>query len=373
MTTLTEARPVSLPAGMRGIDHFTAADAAEQMGTQLRLIREAAPRFREWFAATGTPDYVGTFDLITLPYPTKFGLFRAHRTPAPFLTITNRMMLLRWREEEGRVRTLLSEPSDHVLGRNTPYFARLSEKTPKQFETLFSRAFGDAPGQLRRLGVDPAAVDYITFDHLHTQDVRRWLGTNEPAADISPSHPVEPIFPNAKLIVQRREMELLAADMHPLQAAWYQPAAYRDLRAGAVMEIDGDVLVGPGIALLATPGHTIGNHTLVLNTATGIWAVSENVIATECLTPEHSRIPGVARFAAEWQQDVILNANTIESTAEQYNSCIKEKSIVDRSRRDPRFLQYFPSSELTASRLSPGTAPTFVHGGIWHGTPPRVA
>ena len=39
---------------------------------------------------------------------------------------------------------------------------------------------------------------------------------------------------------------------------------------------------------------------------------------------------------------------------------------VDRSQRDSRFPQFFPSSELTASRYFPGTTPTFVHGSIDH-------
>src|SRR5258708_14847247 len=138
-------------------------------------------------------------------------------------------------------------------------------------------------------------------------------------------------------------------------------------------KVDGDVLLGPGVALPSTPGHTIGNHTLVLNTATGIWASSENAIAAECLTPEHSRIPGVRRWAERWGQEVVINANTIEYTAQQYNSMVKEKSIVDRSRMDGRFLQFFPSSELTQNRLNPRTQPTFHHYAISHGvlTPAR--
>ncbi|MGW2524408.1 hypothetical protein ACWC09_47115 [Streptomyces sp. NPDC001617] len=93
-------------------------------------------------------------------------------------------------------------------------------------------------------------------------------------------------------------------------------------------------------------------------------------IATECLTPEHSRMPGLARWARTWQQEVVLNANTIEATAEQYNSLILEKSPVDRSQRAPRCLQFFfPSSELTAHRLSPGTRPTSTHVRIHHSTP----
>jgi hypothetical protein len=167
------------------------------------------------------------------------------------------------------------------------------------------------------------------------------------------------------MIVQRTELAAMA-ELHPLQRPWYQPETYADLRPQALLVIDGDVLLGPGVAILATPGHTIGNQSLVLNTSTGVWASSENVIATECLTPEISRIPGLSRWAHRWGQELIINANTIESTAEQYNSCVKEKLIVDRSAADARFLQFFPSSELTRSRLAPGASPTFTHGGIHH-------
>jgi len=382
MTTVTERpaprRPGPKPPrggdGMVAIEHFAAANAEPQMGTQLTLFRETAPRFREWFSATGTPDFVGTYDLVSLPYPTRFGLFRAALSPSPYLTITNRLMVIRWKEPDGRPRTLLFEPSDVELGGNTPYFARLArrtEKMPKLLQGLLVRYHGTVLEHLQRVGVRPEEVDYLTFDHLHTQDVRRWIGTNGPAANISPARPVEAAFPNAKLIVQRTELESLR-NLHPLQRPWYQPDTYTDLRQDALLPIEGDVLLGPGVALLSTPGHTIGNHSLVLNTSTGIWVSSENVIATECITPEHSRIPGVRRHAENWGQELVLNANTIEATAEQYNSIVKEKSIADPSRVDSRFLQYFPSSELTANRANPGTAPTFVHLGIRHGTLTRA-
>lgn len=106
---------------------------------------------------------------------------------------------------------------------------------------------------------------------------------------------------------------------------------------------------------------------LVLNTDTGIWASSENAIATECRTPEHSRIPGLARWARQWGQEVILNANTIEDAARQYTSLVLEKSLVDRAQTDSRFLQFFPSSELTTNRYFPDTTPTFSHGDFSHG------
>lgn len=366
MTTVLE--PQTAPASR--ISHFDAVDAEAQPGRQLRLISEAAASFREWFRSTGSPDWIGTFDLVTLPYPTKFGLHRAAISPVPFVTLTHRMMIIRWREPDGRPRTLLFEPTDTELARRTPYFAKLSARTPDMFERLFSQQRGDVLNYLRLMSIAPADVDYITFDHLHTQDVRRWIGTTSLAPDLSPAAPLQPLLPNARLIVQGNELESLDS-LHPLQLPWYQPHAYTDLRREAILAIDGSVQLGPGVALLSTPGHTIGNHTLVLNTETGIWASSENVISAECLTPEASSIPGVRRWAREWGEEIILNANTLEDTARQYNSCVLEKAIVDRSRVDPRFVQFMPSSELTPNLLAPGTTPTFVHAGIFHGTLPQ--
>jgi hypothetical protein len=348
----------------RPIDAFAESAAEPAVGRALTLIREAAPSFRESFRATGTPDLVETHDLVSLPYPTKFGLFRAALTPSPFLTITNRLLLVRWRAD-GKLKTLLFEPSDHELGENTPYFRRLTAGMPKFARTLTVTVHSTVLDAVRTAGIDPSDVDYLVFDHLHTQDVRRLVGTTAPQGDISPTDPLQPWFPNAKLIVQRSEIEAMA-DLHPLQRPWYQPETYADLRPQALSIVEGDVQLGPGVAILATPGHTLGNQSLVLNTSTGIWASSENVIAAECLTPELSRIGGVARWAHRWGQEVIVNANTIESTAAQYNSCVKEKLIVDRSVADPRFLQFFPSSELTRNLTSPGTAPTFTHRAITH-------
>ena len=344
---------------------FSAARAETTSGGELRAIRDAAPRFRDTFAATGTPDLVTTCDLVTLPYPTRYGLFRAGLSPLPYLAMTNRMIVVRWRDPDGTRRTLLWEPSDVELGRNAPFYADLLARTPRGFDKLAAAVHGSVASHLTALGIRPDEVDYLSFDHLHIQDVRRLIGTRGPAADLSPHAPVLPLLPRARLIVQRAELAQLP-ELHPLQRPWYQPSTYTDLRPESLLVIDGDVQLGPGVALLATPGHTPGNHTLVLHTSTGIWASSENVVATELLTPEHSRIPGVARWARRSGQELILNGNTIETTAQQYNSCVKEKLVVDRSTADPRFVQFFPSAELTFTWLNPAAAPTFAHRRLEH-------
>jgi len=359
--------PAELPTVGERIDVFDGMSTiAGGWGTRLSWVRTRAADFRREFAASGTPVSVKTCDLVSLPYPTRFGLFRAALTPAPFLSITNRMLVVRWTESNGTRRTLLFEPSDYELGVNTPYFADLSKKLPPAVQALAVVRHGTIQEHLQGLGIRPDEVDYLVFDHLHTQDLRRLVGTTRPQADISPNEPVRAMFPNARVIVQRGELEAMA-ELHPLQRPWYQPSTFADIAPDRFLVVDGGVLLGPGVALQATPGHVQGNQSLVLNTDTGIWASSENAVAAECLTPEHSRIPGVARYARQWGMEAVLNANTIETTAEQYNSLILEKSIVDVAQADSRFIQFFPSSELTAHWTNPGTAPTFVHRRIDHG------
>ncbi len=334
-------------------------------GEALGRIPGAAESFRKEFVSTGVPESIDTVDLMTLPYPTRFGLWRAASSPAPFLAITNRMLVIRWSESDGTPRTLLFEPSDIDLGANTPYFADLASRLPNAITSRLTVKHLDVVTHLATLGIHPREVDYLVFDHLHTQDVRRWLGTTESQPDLNPDGPVKPIFPNAKLIAQRRELSELAS-LHPTQRRWYQPETFRALPPDSIAAIDGDVLLGPGVAIIETPGHVTGNQSLVLNTNTGIWTSSENAIAVECLEPRHSRIPGVARWAKTWGQDVIVNANTLEGLADQYNSLMLEKALADRSQRDSRFVQYFPSSELTARWTNPGTSPTFSHLEIKH-------
>ena len=360
--------PVPAPEsyGARTITTFDPCRAAAGPGLRLSLVRERAAVFRDELRASGMPALARTVPLVSLPYPARFGFFRAAASPAPFLVMTNRMVVVRYRDFDGQARVLLFDPTDADLAANTPFFRALARKTPKVVERLYVRRYPTVLEHLADLGIAPEAVDFLSFDHLHTQDVRRWLGTTRPAPDLDPDAPVAPAFPRARLLVQRDELALVA-HMHPIQAPWYQPATFADLPARSIVTLDGDVMLGPGVALLSTPGHSSGNHTLVLHTNEGVWAFSENVVAAECLTPEHSAIPGLARRAAAMGWEVVLNGNTLEATATQYDSAVLEKSVVDRSARDERFVQFFPTSQLTAHPLAPGLTPTFCHDELRHG------
>jgi hypothetical protein len=349
------------------IEHFAFPDLDSTPAAQLRRIRAEAPMFKDWFRATGTVDSFVARSLVTLPYPRRFALWDACTSPVPYVWMTNRMFVIRWRDEEGRTRILVAEPSDYELGVRTPFLRSAVQRLPlrrdRALDTFFTR-HGSIARHLHDLGIDPADVDYLTFDHLHTQDVRRLIGTTHPAPDLGyPDRPVPALFPNARLIVQGPELEHVR-DVHPFQARFHQSDTYGRIREDRLLRIEGDALIGPGLALLRTPGHTFGNHTVVVNTERGILTSSENGIAVECYTPEHSKLPGVAKWAAREGLEVVMNFNTPEFASWQYNSMIKEKLIADPIPDRPELRQIFPSSALTRHRLAPGIRPTFEHGDL---------
>ncbi len=217
------------------------------------------------------------------------------------------------------------------------------------------------PQALAKAGVRAEDVDFISFDHLHVQDVRFVLGTTDPP----PGHeaPLAPIFPNAKLLTQRREWDTFAS-LHPMQWAWYVEDGVKGIPEENVVLMEGDVELGKGVALVWTPGHTDGNHSLCVNTSTGVWVSSENGVAADNWHPHLSKIPGVRKFAEFFNREVVLNSNTLEDSIDQYDSMLKEKALADANAKDSRYRNVFPSSEMTDWRRQWPVVPTFSYGGI---------
>src|SRR5699024_12206156 len=128
---------------------------------------------------------------------------------------------------------------------------------------------------------------------------------------------------NAILIVQKIVCDLLS-HLRPLQNMWYQPDVYDDIPLEKIIFTEGDILLGDGVAILWTPGHSEGNQSLVVNTSSGIWVSRENAISAECMAPEHSKIPGLKEYANNTQFEVVMYGNTLENSYRQYNSLIQE-------------------------------------------------
>lgn len=316
---------------------------------RLRALRKAAVASREALLATGPVRAVQTKKLQAFPYPTLYAFSGGALSPAPFVVMVNRMQVVQF-EADGVLKTLLFNPSDIERDRAATFYVKLQQSmglVQKPLEKLLLPNYGLVPHYLEQLGIAPASVDYIAYDHLHVQDLRRWLGGGEPA-----------FFPKAKLLVTRAEWEQ-TIDLHPMNTAWYVPDGCRGIDPSRVIFLPGSTLLGPGLALLSTPGHTLGNMSLAVVTPSGTFVVSENGVATESYSPEHSRIPGVKAYCERMGYEVCLNGNTREGSLDQYSSMVVEKIIAGPARDAPEYASFCPSSELAASLMAPGLAPTF--------------
>lgn len=346
---MTHYRPISTFNGCR-----------EALGQQARVedTRAASIEFRNSMLAGPKVRYFESFDLIKVVYPCRYGLRNAYSAERlnDFLHITNRMFVVQYDTAKG-LKTLIVSPSDHERNVETPYFRRLLDSTPQFVLDRVVTRYATVLDVLRRIGLRPEDVDYITYDHLHTQDVRRWLGCDNEQA----------LLPNAKLLVHHRELAS-AKDLNPYQRDWYCPNGLQGISQDKILPFEGSVMLGDGVALIHTPGHTEGNHSIVVHTDEGLWVTSENGISVDAYAPRLSTIWGVAKYAETIGTEVIINGNTLENSIDQYISMVQELTIAGPSSRDPRYPNIFPSSELTACWMFPGTTPSFSVKHAAHGS-----
>jgi hypothetical protein len=353
MAIATEPKPLTVrPAG-----DFAEAQQTWPRGERPAALREAAVRFRVRFKAQGEIHAVRTVDLVSAAYPALFAFHGAARRVNPYVTIRNRLVVVQFEDFDGATRTLAWEPTIPDGSAQAPFYAQLIARYGEQVTERFASAEHNTVAEaLALIGLEPADIDIVSFDHLHVQDLRPLMGTDEQ----------EPLFPNATFLFQRREVDTFAS-VHPTQWAWYVPGGMDGVRTDKLLLVDGDVELGPGVALLFTPGHTDGNQSLCLNTPDGIWVTSENGVAADNWHPHLSRIPGVRKWSEFFGREVVMNANTLEDSVDQYDSMLKEKAVADANRDDPRWANVFPSSELVAARLSWPVRPTFTYGGLDYG------
>ncbi|HMA26436.1 MAG TPA: hypothetical protein VKO62_02285 [Solirubrobacterales bacterium] len=305
-------------------------------------------------------------DIASAAYPVKFAFGGAARGVNPYINILNRLVVVQYEDFDGDLRTLVYEPTVTEGPAEAPFYEQLLSRYGEFLSyKVFATFYNEVPEALAKAGVRPEEVDFISFDHLHVQDVRFVLGSTEPP----PGHsaPLPPLFPNAKLITQRKEWDTFSS-LHPMQWAWYVADGVKGIPEENVLLLDGDVELGKGVSLVWTPGHTDGNHSLCINTEEGVWVSSENGVAADNWHPHLSKIPGVRKFAEFFNREVILNSNTLEDSIDQYDSMLKEKALADPNARDPRFKNVFPSSELTSWRRQWPIVPTLAFGGMNYGT-----
>ncbi len=351
---------VPVPQDFKKIDDFQNCRNFAHPEDRVRDIKKKALWFREKMLSGPKVIYYKTCDLIRVPYPVKYGLLNACTLPIPFMHILNRLFVVQFKSE-GQIKTLLFSPSDIHANRKTPFFARLTKKFGP-FQSIGTKflapELGTVESHLQAIGIAPEKIDYISYDHLHTQDLRKWLGSNTQPA----------LFPNAKLLIMRKEWESTEALLPP-QKDWYCPDGIAGIDPQKVIILDHDYLIGDGVALIQTAGHTVGNHSLVVHTDDGLFVSSENGVGADAYSPLSSQIPGVRKYAKTTGMEVILNGNTLESGLDQYISMILEKEIAGKSKKNLDFNNVVTSSELTEYWAFVGLSPTFSFGPLEYGQP----
>ena len=206
--------------GLRPFHEFDQANDTWPRGDRPAAIREAAAEFRARFA---TPENrvraVRTVDIASAGYPLKFAFGGAAKGANPYINIINRLQVVQFEDFEGQLRTLAYEPTVPEGPAEAPYYAQQIEKLGEFLSYKVLATIWNQPDEaLVKVGLRPEDVDYVSFDHLHVQDLRFVLGTTEPIPGEAAPRP--PLFPNAKLIAQRKEWDTFGS-LHPMQWAWY--------------------------------------------------------------------------------------------------------------------------------------------------------
>lgn len=339
--------------------HFKDTRDAHRPMERVDNVREAAKAFRKTMLSNPKVRFYKSIELIRIPYPSKYGYLNAFTFPTPFMHICNKMFVIQFNSDEG-IKTLLVGPSDWENQAATPFFAQLNEgmgALANSIEKVIIKETSTVLNALKQLGLHPEDIDYITYDHLHTQNVTRWLGGSGQAA----------IFPNAKLLVMREEWESTLS-LLPWQNQWYCPNGTQNISESRVELLDDSVFLGDGsVALMRTKGHTEGNHSIVAHTDQGLLVTSENGISMDSYAPLHSKIAGLADYAKRTQSEIIINGNTLEYANDQYLSMIQEKTVAGPWPKDERFFNMALSSESDGFWLFPNTKPTVRMGELEFG------
>src|SRR5919201_1422652 len=193
--------------GIKPVGEFDGVYDVWPRGARPRAIRECAATFRERFATRDNRvRAVRTIPLAAAAYPVTFAFHGAARSINPFINIVNRLVIVQFEDFDGVLRTLAWEPTSAEGAAEAPFYDQLLKRYGEFLSyKVFATFYHTVEEAIAVCGLSPSDIDYVSFDHLHVQDLRLIMGTTEPIK--GEASPRAPFFPSARFLFRRREVD----------------------------------------------------------------------------------------------------------------------------------------------------------------------
>jgi glyoxylase-like metal-dependent hydrolase (beta-lactamase superfamily II) len=143
---------------------------------------------------------------------------------------------------------LLVRAAGKIIVIDTGLGSKLTERHKQNW--ALKRDHGDLLNNLAWHGVRPEDVDLVIDTHLHADHC---AGNTRFRPDFTG---VEPVFPRAEYVTQRREYEDAMRPNERTRATYYDVNFDSLVQSGQMRLLDGDAEIVPGVHGVITPGHT---------------------------------------------------------------------------------------------------------------------
>jgi glyoxylase-like metal-dependent hydrolase (beta-lactamase superfamily II) len=164
--------------------------------------------------------------------------------------------------------------------------------------------------ELDARGIDRAAITHVVMTHLHFDHVG---GATEARAGR-----LEPVFPRARHVVQRREWHD-ATHPHERNRASYLEENLRPLEAAGLLQpVEGEAEIAPGVRVIPSPGHTAGHQSVLVDDGQGHKLLFLGDVVPTAL---HLRLP----FIMAYDLDVV---GTLESKRQILKRAAEERWLL---------------------------------------------
>ncbi|MDP1540379.1 MAG: hypothetical protein U0998_00890 [Moraxellaceae bacterium] len=318
------------------LNDFAAAWQLPSSSLCLSAIRGQAILLRQQLLQQPPVSCFKSADLYCDLYPIRqaySGVYHGALLTVPYIHLLKRLWIIQFTDFNGTLKTLLFSPSDDHDPLQIALFQRFNADLPRYLRRLskavIAPKYQSVASALGDIGLRPEQVDYISYNHLQGQHIAHWLE----------------FFPAAKLLVHEQELSNCA----------------EQIPATRLKTFSGSVYLGDGLALIHSPGISVGHHVLAARVAESVCVITGNGVGADAYAPEHSRVRAVRRYARQHDLEVIVKGCKKTASDTHYVSMVMEKALAGSSHH-PDFPNCAYSGEATPYWLMPGFTVSFLRG-----------